>query len=165
MAQNFNEIIDTLEIRVGVAVNKIALDLDEFIRVARINGMSDVAIYEYILNDIQNSGRFFGAFKNSVAGATRNGIEEFANVSSMNHFQSQGYRQWRWISAGKSVCPDCEERHGLEGSMEFFNTIGLPKSGFSVCQGNCLCKLVAVDYQGENLEQPLKRNIGEGRKK
>ena len=141
MAQNFNEIIDTLEIRVGVAVNKIALDLDEFIRVARINGMSDVAIYEYILNDIQNSGRFFGAFKNSVAGATRNGIEEFANVSSMNHFQSQGYRQWRWISAGKSVCPDCEERQGQIATLDEWTRLGLPATGWSRCNFRCYCML------------------------
>jgi hypothetical protein len=39
--------------------------------------------------------------------------------------------------------------------MEFFETIGLPASGFSVCTTNCRCQLLPQTYKGENLDKPL----------
>ena len=58
------------------------------------------------------------------------------------------------IGDGK-VCVDCEKRQGETGTLEFFKTIGVPASGFSVCQGNCRCLLLPEDYKGENLDKPL----------
>ncbi len=164
MALTYEDIENTLSIKLGISSSRLALNLEEFINIARINGMSDNEIYDYIIRDIEGSGRFFGAFKNDIADATRNGIEDIANVSAMNFFNQQGYQEWQWITAGKSVCPDCEDRHGLEGDMAFFNTIGLPKSGFSVCQANCQCKLLPIEYKGENLDKPLLKGGSELRR-
>jgi len=41
--------------------------------------------------------------------------------------------------------------------MEYWRTVGKPQSGFSVCQQNCQCQLIAADYKGENLDKPLVR--------
>jgi len=39
--------------------------------------------------------------------------------------------------------------------MEYFETIGLPASGFSICTTNCRCQLLPENYKGENLDKPL----------
>ena len=44
--------------------------------------------------------------------------------------------------------------------MEYWETVGLPKSGFSICQTNCQCIVVSASYTGENLDKPLVRDKG-----
>ncbi len=44
----------------------------------------------------------------------------------------------------EGVCKDCFERKDEVGTMEFFRAIGLPQSGFSMCQEGCGCRLVRV---------------------
>ena len=81
-----------------------------------------------------------------------------ANQSSRNTFESAGVKQFRWVSVGdKSVCPDCQDRHGEEDTMEYFKTVGLPRSGFSICQSSCRCQVLPATYKGENLDKPLLR--------
>jgi len=43
------------------------------------------------------------------------------------------------------VCEDCLDRKDEVGTMEYFNLIGLPQSGFSMCQEGCGCRLEKVD--------------------
>lgn len=45
----------------------------------------------------------------------------------------------------EDYCPDCKERDGRKETMEFWETIGLPRSGFSVCQEECGCSLERVE--------------------
>ena len=74
-------------------------------------------------------------------------------------------KQYKWITVGKNICPDCKPRHGETGELEYFKTIGMPKSEFSVCGHNCNCMLVPIEYKGEDLETPIKyKKSTEGRK-
>ncbi len=43
------------------------------------------------------------------------------------------------------VCKDCLERKDEVETMEYFRIIGLPQSGFSMCQMGCGCRLVKID--------------------
>jgi len=45
----------------------------------------------------------------------------------------------------ENYCPDCDIRHGETGTLAYFQNIGLPKSGFSVCQEKCGCSLERED--------------------
>ena len=137
---SIEELTATLEIKISASVSKTALTLEEFIQVGRLNGMSDAQLYRQIIDDISRDGRLFGAFRNQLRGNMKYGIESMANIGMTQTFSSEGYDVWRWVAVGNNVCPDCAERHGLEGDEDFFNTIGLPKSGFSVCGENCECK-------------------------
>jgi len=42
------------------------------------------------------------------------------------------------------VCEDCLSRKDEIDTMEYWKLVGLPQSGFSMCQYGCGCKLVEV---------------------
>jgi len=133
-----------------------ALTIEEAIINMQLAGMSKDAIKLTLITDLKEGGILFGTFRNKLKNTVRNAVELSSNVSANGQFKDAGVDQFQWISVGDgNVCPDCEERHGEIGTMEFFETIGLPASGFSVCTTNCRCQLVPSDYKGENLDKPL----------
>lgn len=137
---------------------KTALSLSELIGTMKSNGMSNVAIRQTLLSDLNSGGQLFGSFKNQLKNTVKSGVERSSNDAANSSFTSAGVKQFQWVSVGdKSVCQDCEPRHGETGTLEFFQTVGLPASGFSVCQTNCRCKILPVNYKGENLDEPLIR--------
>ena len=145
---------------------KTALDLEGLIQSMLSSGMDKGAIKTVLMQDLTTGGRLFGGFRNQIKSTVRNGIGYASNKSSKTVFTEAGIEEFKWVSIGdKSVCEDCEDRHGETGSMEFFNTIGLPKSGFSICQFSCRCQLLPSDYKGEKLDEPLLKDKKEKKRK
>ena len=120
------------------------------------SGMTQKEIKNILLADLVTGGRLFGQFKNGVKRISKNALEEAGNLAAQKVFAQQGLKEYKWITVGKNICPDCEKRHGATGDISYFSAIGLPKSGFSVCEHNCNCQLVPIGYKGENLDKPIK---------
>ena len=133
-----------------------ALTIEEAIANMRLAGMSDDAIRLTLVTDLKEGGILFGTFRNKIKNNVKNAIEFSSNGSANDQFKEAGVDRFQWVSVGDGkVCPDCEEKHGETGTMEFFELLGLPASGFSLCGPNCRCTLVPADYKGENLDKPL----------
>ena len=148
----------TLSNQLAKGASRTALNMSELIGTMKSSGMSNAAIKQTLLNDLNSGGQLFGPFKNQLKNTIKNGIELSSNDSSNKAFTDAGVKEFQWVSVGDNkVCPDCETRHGDEGTLEYHQTLGLPASGFSVCQTNCRCKLVPINYKGENLDEPLIR--------
>ena len=131
----------------------------------KLSGMANSQARKILIADLISGGRIFGQLKNGVKRISKNAIEEAGNIAAIKAFEQANLKEYKWITVGKNICPDCKPRHGLEGDMGYFRTIGLPKSEFSVCGTNCNCQLVPIQYKGENLEQPIKyKKSTEGRK-
>ena len=131
----------------------------------KASGMSQKAIRDILLVDLATGGRLFGQLRNGIKRISKNTIEEAGNIAAYKVFTQKEFKQFKWVTVGRNICPDCRIRHGEEGDISYFSTIGLPKSGFSVCEGNCNCQLVPSEYKGENLEQPIKyEKATEGRR-
>jgi hypothetical protein len=139
------------------AASQTTLDLGGLITAMQSSGMSNDAIKTVLMNDLSSGGRIFGSFKNSLKNTIKNGVEYGSNQAQKNIYADTNVQRFRWITAGGKVCPDCLERHGQVEPMEYWETVGLPKSGFSICQTNCQCIVVPASYKGENLEEPLLR--------
>ena len=43
------------------------------------------------------------------------------------------------------ICRDCLDRDGEKGTDEYFETIGKPGSGFSMCGSECGCKIFLIE--------------------
>ena len=148
----------TLSNQLAKGASRTALNMSELIGTMKSSGMSNAAIKQTLLNDLNSGGQLFGPFKNQLKNTIKNGIELSSNDSSNKAFTDAGVKEFQWVSVGDNkVCPDCETRHGDEGTLQYHQTLGLPASGFSVCQTNCRCKLVPINYKGENLDAPLIR--------
>lgn len=136
--------------------SKITLDLENTIVTMTASGMTREAIKAALLNDLQNGGRIFGSLRSQFRSTVRNGVTYAANTSAMGEFRQAGVETYRWETVGKNICEDCQERHGEIGTLEEIANIGLPQSGFSVCQSNCKCQLIPESYDEGNSGQPIK---------
>jgi len=146
----------TVANQIATSAGIAALTIEEAITTMQLAGMSKEAIKLTLLNDLKEGGVLFGAFRNKIKNTVKNTIELSSRISVNATFVQAGVQEYRWVAVGGGkTCPDCEERNGEIGTMEFFETIGLPQSGFSVCTDNCRCILIASGYKGENLDKPL----------
>jgi len=146
----------TMANHISASAAQSALSIQELVTTMKTAGMADTAIRQTLLNDLNTGGPLFGSFRNKLKNTVKNGVEASSNGSANGKFTKAGVVQFQWVSVGDGkVCPDCEERHGTTGTMEYFETIGLPASGFSVCTTNCRCQLLPENYKGENLDKPL----------
>jgi len=152
---------DELEIilanEIKVTAQKMTLTLEEAIVQMKASGMSNDNIRQILLDDLNNSGRLFGQYKNAVKSSVSNSVGRNSGKRTRVKLEEAGIQQYIWITAGKNTCVDCDPRHGETGTMEYFRTIGLPQSGFSICNTNCQCQLLPQSYKGENLNEPLLR--------
>ena len=148
----------------GIKVTKTLDDLSMIvtsnllsrINTMKVSGMAASEVRKVLVADLIAGGRIFGQLKNGVKNISKNAVEEAGNIAAQKAFEQQGLKQYRWISVGKNVCPDCKPRHGVTGDLEYFKAIGMPKSEFSVCGLNCNCQLVPIEYDGEDLSKPIK---------
>ena len=150
----------SLEILIANKLSKSAVEttltLEELINSMLQSGMGKDQVRQVLINDLNNSGRIFGTYKNQVKNTVKNGVGINANTSARKTFEEAGVKQYQCVAIGdKSVCPDCEPRHGTVNTLEYFRTVGLPRSGFSICQMNCRCQILPSTYKSENLKQPI----------
>jgi hypothetical protein len=137
---------------------KTVLDLTTLIQTMKANGISDAIIRETLMTDLLEGGRLFGGFRNQIKNTVKSGIGMASNRASINTFTEAGVQEYRWQTVGGGkVCPDCDDRAGEIDVMEYWRTVGLPQSGFSVCQYNCRCQLLPDTYKDENLTGKLIR--------
>ena len=160
---------DELGIKTSKMFDDLALivtsNLTSRINSMRLSGMAVSEVRKVLIADLIAGGRIFGQLRNGVKRISKNAIEEAGNIAAIKAFEQAGLKEYEWITVGKNICPDCRPRHGMEGDLGYFRSIGLPKSEFSVCGTNCNCMLVPVQYVGEDLEAPIKyKKSTEGRK-
>jgi hypothetical protein len=158
-----------LNIKIAKKIDDLSLivtsNLLSRINAMRLSGMASSEIRKVLVADLIAGGRIFGQLKNGVKNISKNAVEEAGNIAAQKVFEQQGLKQYKWITVGKNICPDCRPRHATTGDLEFFRNIGMPKSEFSVCGHNCNCQLVPIEYEGEDLSEPIKyKKSTEGRK-
>ena len=113
------------------------------------SGISDREIGRILASDLENGGRIFGSFRNSVKRGIVSGIMQGPRVGQ-NRIYGDSLKM-KWVSVGSpNICPDCERRIGRIESWNVWESIGLPASGFSVCKGYCYCQLIPTTYPIED---------------
>ena len=143
----------------GIA-GKTAISLEELIVQMRASGATEQVIRQTIIADLQGAGRIFGMFRNVVKNNMKDAVLSAGNIATQTAYRSVGLIEFKWITVSTGPCPDCVDRHGEEGDMEYFETIGLPKSGFSICGSHCQCQLVPSAYKGKGIDAPIIRKVG-----
>ena len=137
---------------------KTVLDLTTLIQTMKASGVSNAIIKETLMADLAEGGRLFGGFRNQVKNTVKSGIGRASNAATLNIFTEAGIKEFRWQTiGGDNVCPDCDDRSDEINTMEYWKTVGIPKSGFSVCQDHCYCELLPASYKDENLSGKLVR--------
>lgn len=144
------------------AIERFYADLKEAITMMEASGMSENAIKQRLIREKKENGRLFSGLTSKVKESVSHAVNLSANRSMYNKYsemsgneQDSGKLKYRWITVSDSPCPDCLPRHNEVETYEYWESVGLPGSGFSVCQGHCKCKLIPESYPTEGLEKPL----------
>lgn len=147
MADTFEDMSIMIQTAINSGAEITAIEIQTFITTNRLAGMSDDAILELLEADLAAGGRIFGRLKNSMKTTVKGAIASASRIASGKVYEEEGVQEWRWVTVGDS-CPDCETREGMEGTLESFNLIGAPGTGWSVCRENCDCLLEPIGYKG-----------------
>ncbi|QDP48449.1 MAG: hypothetical protein Unbinned6747contig1000_7 [Prokaryotic dsDNA virus sp.] len=141
----------------STATSKTILDLQQTITTLRATGASNETIKNTLLQDLDDGGIIFGTYRNNIKNATGNAVQLMSEAAIREQYGDKGIRTFKWITAGGNVCADCEPRHGDIATWEEWNTIGMPRSGFSVCKHNCQCQLVPSTYNNKEIQGVVRR--------
>ena len=146
----------TISNQLSATAAQTTLSIQELVTTMKAQGMADDAIRQTLLNDLNSGGQLFGSFRNKLKNTVRNGVQLSSNNKVNEKYKKEKIERVRWVAVSKGkACVDCIERDGKIYTLKELEVIGLPGSGFSVCQGNCKCEYVAEDYKGENHDKPL----------
>lgn len=122
---------------VRIFAERLGQEID---RLAR-SGVSEQSIIRVLDTDLNQRGRIFGEFRNSIKRGIVGGINQaFRRAGEMG-------QRLRWITVSKNVCPDCESRAGQVDTWEGWEARGMPASGWSICKEYCYCQLMPEDIE------------------
>ena len=149
MSQTYSDESIIIEAELARIAEKTAIDLESLMLRMTLSGADESVIISTLFNDLKNSGVLFGAFKNGIKNVTKDAMLNVANISAEKEFESAGVQTFMWVTISGNPCPDCIGREAEVGTKEYFDAIGNPKSGFSVCGRHCQCQLVPATYKGQ----------------
>jgi len=149
MPQTYSDEAIIIEAELSAMAEKIAIDIEVFIIRMTLSGVEESVVTATLFSDLQSSGVLFGAFKNGIKNITKDAIHNVANISASKEFTEAGIEMFMWVAVSGNPCPDCSGRAGEVGTKEYFDAIGNPKSGFSVCGRHCKCMLEPATYSGD----------------
>lgn len=154
---------EKMEIEIGAgieaAVESFLAELKKSINQMANSGMSLDQIKATLQNQLERGIGAPGELKKNLRTIVTAEVNEAANQGMYAEYQKAGVKKYRWVTVSEKPCPDCLERHGQVETWEDWELIGLPKSGFSVCQENCKCRLVPVNYESPEIEQAIIRKL------
>jgi len=140
--------------QVANAAATTSLNLQGIVQSMTDQGMTKSQVRSALMRDLTVGGPIFSGFQSNVRNITKNGVEWASNDVQKNVYNEAGIREFQWQTAsdGKE-CSDCAERDQERGDMEYWETVGVPKSGFSVCTSNCRCILVPLGEASERIRR------------
>lgn len=125
--------------------------LEREIGIMRISGLGEGAIKEVLEADFAAKGRIFGQIENATKAHVAGMIVEASHSAEQEVYADAGIdnlRRWIVINLGpaavKEPCRDCISRQDRVETIEVWQAIGEPRSGWSLCRQHCYCRLEPV---------------------
>ena len=140
---NLDDIFIALGATLDVEAKLFTVTLAAEIEKMRILGMSEDAIFTVLEQDALTGGRIFGQFENSIKSSIYGGIQAASAVGEQEVFKANGIDTdfEKWVTHSKRPCLDCERNKGRVEPSAFWDAVGRPGSGATVCRSNCMCRL------------------------
>jgi len=154
---------EKMEIEIGAGieatVEQFLAEFKKNVTTMSNSGMDIKQIKSVIAKQVQESTGSLGELKKNLRNIVISGVNRAANEGMYEEYKDAGASRWMWVTVSGKPCPDCAERHGQVETWEDWEILGMPQSGFSICQDHCKCKLVPENYQGKGLDKPIIRTL------
>lgn len=149
LEEQINGLFDSLYDGIGKDAQKSVIVINDYIARQRTMGVSDEIIVQN-LNDDLDTDRLglFKEFKIAIRSRLIGSIHQAGTLGMFDQFKEDwgSDKLFRWVAVGdERSCKDCQERDGKEEPLDVWQAIGLPASGFSVCNVRCRCVIEPVD--------------------
>ena len=135
--------IETLDIVLSAKVARTAITLNEYIQMRVSQGATLEVIRADLLTDLEEGGKIFGEFRNSLQPTFAGSTSRFRDVGILAECGVSG--KYRWVAVLINTCPDCIERHNQVKLWAEWEEEGLPRSGATVCGQSCHCVLLPAE--------------------
>jgi len=135
--------LNSLDILLLGRVERTALTIEEYIDFRLAQGATLDIIKADLLIDLEEGGRIFGAFRNSLRPTFEGSTSRFRDVGALSEMGISG--EYQWVAVLVNTCPDCLDRHGDIKTMAEWEIEGVPRSGATVCAENCKCVLLPAE--------------------
>ena len=121
------------------------------IREMRLLGLSDEAIYQRILENVNKGLDYFGRFKGALEREIDGIVGKTAQLeSNMVLAEVEEKLKWELDPTVREHCPDCLRNSASETkTFEEWEMIGLPGMGNTQCGDYCKCSLVTTRGMAE----------------
>ncbi len=140
IATSLDKELESLEIVLSAKASKTAITINEFIDLSLSQGIDPDILEEILLKDLNEGGRIFGEFRNSIKATVGGAIGRTRDGAQLARIGVD--TKYRWSAVLVNTCPDCLERHGQVMKWDEWEAEGLPRSGVTVCGQNCKCVLL-----------------------
>jgi hypothetical protein len=141
MDEALDRIITEFIIRYGTAVTERQIRIDSFLRIAGLTmGADEIAgivettgIVRIQLEAMEND--LIRVFKESIVSGAQSGrgdVQKQGGASAL----------YRWQVESAKPCPDCIARNGQIETYAYWEAVGLPQTGTTICGKNCKCVIV-----------------------
>jgi len=138
-----DKIIDEQIVRLAYHATEIQTRIDSFIAV-NLRSMTASQLESLMTFGSSAVLAEVDAMKNAITRSLVNATTESAQSGYMEETKKRNPddRLYRWVIASGDPCPDCQGR-ALQGAytMEYWESVGLPQSGSTICGSNCKCLL------------------------
>jgi len=130
-------------------IELFAAEIKHQVTVLRLGGLSDQAIFDDLMADAATGGPIFGKFENTIKRTMFGSIQRASNMGELTAYRAAGLdvQELQWVAFSEKPCPDCDPRDGRIETPEFWSTIGLPGTGWSLCGHSCNCRLMPVELE------------------
>lgn len=128
--------------------NRTQLALDEYVAGQRTT-LDEAAIRALVFGGSSVASSLSESFKSRMLRIITGSLNQaWQSGLETRQTEERGMEaRYRWTlgaTTSGTHCPDCSARSGQVETMAQWEVIGLPSSGFSVCNTNCKCRLEPV---------------------
>lgn len=145
--------------RLRLTSDKFVLNLQYEVRLLAKSGMNQQAVKRALDAKWKDLD---GLFREMLAGYTSAAIFSIQRAASDTMLKTvvqtedapnSDEQAWQWVTVGDlRVCKDCQPRHGEIHSVDEWERLGIPKSGFSVCEDRCRCMILPAGWVDDELD-------------
>ena len=105
-------------------------------------GIATAATQGVLTADMATAGAIFGELRNTIKESIVEGINQTGRAGSFEAYEVEPDTLFTWVTvAGHKICEQCSGRTGQRLTLDEWEQIGMPGTGWSVCKGHCYCVL------------------------
>ena len=150
---NFDTLAEEMTLTLSVKGRGMGQMLEGEIQRMFIAGMDQNEILNRLTEDLVSGGRIFGSFRRNLSETIGKNYDDLSQGEIFE--EDPAAAVWEWIVTSSNPCPDCLPRHHEKATYEEWKSIGLPRSGFSVCKERCKCVLLPEEKVTSDLDNPV----------